>query len=203
MRVLTRELEVVEADIDYLYDNWFIETCEDWVVPYIGDLVGARRLRSFGDDGGALRAYVANTLSYRQAKGTVAVLEQLTRDVTGWPAHAVEFFRRLIQTQNVNHVRPDNLGTVSVRDADGASQAGGPFESTAHSIDVRAIATGEGRYDIPNVGLFVWRLQSFFIPYVFDDEAGYRGAAQPKQAAQGAGHYHLDPIGRDLQLFNR
>jgi len=203
MRILARELEVVEEDIDYLYDNWFIETCEDWVVPYIGDLVGARRLRPFGDGGGALRAYVANTLSYRQAKGTVAVLEQLTRDVTGWPAHAVEFFRRLIQVQNVNHVRPDNLGTVSVQDADGASQAGGPFESTAHNVDVRAIATGEGRYNIPNVGLFVWRLQSLFIPYVFDGEAGYRGAVQPKQAAQGAGHYHLDPIGRDLQLFNR
>ena len=24
------------------YDDWFIETCEDWAVPYIGDLVGAR-----------------------------------------------------------------------------------------------------------------------------------------------------------------
>jgi len=26
---------------DNLYDDWFVEVCDDWVVPYIGDLVGA------------------------------------------------------------------------------------------------------------------------------------------------------------------
>ena len=42
--LLAEELEIVEADIDALYENWFIETCEDWVIPYLGDLVGARPL---------------------------------------------------------------------------------------------------------------------------------------------------------------
>jgi hypothetical protein len=63
MQLLTRELEHFEGDTDALYDNLFIETCEDWVVPYIGDLVGARPLRPFGEGGGSLRAYVANTSS--------------------------------------------------------------------------------------------------------------------------------------------
>lgn len=38
-----------------------------------------------------MRAWVANTLAYRRRKGTALVLEQLARDVTGWPATAVEF----------------------------------------------------------------------------------------------------------------
>ena len=32
------------------------------------------------------RAYVANTLKYRQGKGTSAILEQIARDYTGWNA---------------------------------------------------------------------------------------------------------------------
>jgi len=42
----------------------------------------------------------------RRRKGTVLVLEQLARDVTGWGAHAVEFFRVLGDTQYMKHIRP-------------------------------------------------------------------------------------------------
>jgi hypothetical protein len=199
MRVFGRELDLVETDIEALYDDLFIETCEPWVVPYIGDLVGARALREFG--GGSLRAYVANTLSYRQAKGTLAVLEQLARDVTGWPVVGVEFFRRLIQSQNVNHVRGDNLATMSLRDADRASLTGGPFEAAAHGIDVRSVETG--RYNIPNVGLFVWRIQSYSLAFAFDAQAGYAGGVVPAVSAIGPGFRHLDPLGRPIRLFNR
>ena len=40
LRVLSTQANVLERDIARLYDNWFIETCDDWVVPYIGDLLG-------------------------------------------------------------------------------------------------------------------------------------------------------------------
>ena len=118
MRLLANELEIVEGDIDQLYDNWFIETCEPWVIPYIGGLVGARPLRPFGESGGGLRAYVANTLAYRQAKGAAAALEQMAHDVTGWPSVAVEFFQRLVWSQNINHIRSASFGSASIRDAD-------------------------------------------------------------------------------------
>lgn len=202
MQVMTRELEVVERDMDILYDNWFIETCEDWAVQYIGDLVGTRVLRGFGQ--GTLRAYVANTLAYRQAKGTLAVIEQLGRDVTGWPSVGVEFFRRLIQTQNVNHVRLDNIATVSLRNADEASLTGGPFEKANHLIDVRDISMDRGRYNIPNVGIFVWRIQSYDMPFLAGNGgAGYLGGIQPRQSPIGPGFRHLDPVGRPIRLFNR
>jgi hypothetical protein len=38
IEVLAREGGIVEDHINQLYENWFIETCEEWVVPYIGDL---------------------------------------------------------------------------------------------------------------------------------------------------------------------
>ena len=115
--VLEQELLLVEQDVEQLYDNWFIETCAEWLVPYIGDLLGVRNLRGAdtagtGASGAAgqstfsQRAFVANALAYRRRKGTAVVLERLARDITGWPAVAVEFFERLSATQYMKHIRP-------------------------------------------------------------------------------------------------
>jgi len=91
--VLAGEADVVDRDIERLYDDWFIETCQPWVVPYIADLLGVRGLYAVAPGTASQRAYVANTIGYRRRKGTLAVLEQLAFDVTGWRAKAVEFFQ--------------------------------------------------------------------------------------------------------------
>lgn len=48
LRVMTEQVDVVEGNIAQLYENWFIETCEDWVVPYIADLIGYRPIHEAG-----------------------------------------------------------------------------------------------------------------------------------------------------------
>ena len=42
LSVIADEIAVLEEDLAQLYDDQFIETCAEWVVPYIGDLVGDR-----------------------------------------------------------------------------------------------------------------------------------------------------------------
>ena len=104
LRVIAEQVNVVEDDIARLYDNWFIETAQDWLLPYIGDLVGYRPAHQAGEpadastaEGRALnkilipRRDVAKTIGYRRRKGTLALLETLANDVAGWPARAVEF----------------------------------------------------------------------------------------------------------------
>src|SRR5215471_17683876 len=108
LRVIAEQVTVVEDDITQLYENWFIETCEDWVVPYIADLVGYQPVHAAGEPGdirtaqGAARnkiliprREVANTIRYRRRKGTLALLEVLANDIAGWPARAVEFYKLL------------------------------------------------------------------------------------------------------------
>jgi hypothetical protein len=199
---MEREFNLIETDIAALYDNWFIETCDEWVVPYIGDLLGVRPIRSVESAGVSTRAYVANTLAYRRRKGTAAVLEQLARDTTGWPARAVEFFARLATTQHLNHVRNAPTVTPNVRDAASAELAGGPFEPFAHTAEARRIASQRGRYNIPNVGLFVWRLQSYRVGYgqANDPEADFASA---RRMSDGSGSYYsFHPTGCDAPLFN-
>jgi hypothetical protein len=148
------QLEVLERDIDELYASWFIETCPEWVIPYIADLVGVDDLPP--DTGAGRRAYVANTIAYRRRKGTVGVLEQVAADVTGWPAVAVEFHRLLAASAHVNHVRTDRPATAGVRDAGRLDLTGSALDPLAHTADVRRIATGRGRYGIGNVGVFLF-----------------------------------------------
>lgn len=159
LSVLDAEVGRVEDDIAGLYDNWFIETCDEWVVPYIGDLLGVTPLLSVGDGVSTQRGYVANTLAYRRRKGTAAVLEALACDLTGWPAAVVEYFERLTTTQHVNHPRLDAPTTVTVRQADALQEQGSAFDRTAHLPDVRHVDNGRGRHNVPNVGVFLFRLQ--------------------------------------------
>jgi hypothetical protein len=198
LAVIEGELERVEGDTSVLYDNWFIETCDEWVVPYIGDLLGVRPIRAVESAGVSARAYVASTIVYRRRKGTAVVLEQLARDVTGWPARAVEFFTRLATTQHMNHVRLAPPATPSVRDASVAELADGPFDAYSHTLEVRNAATRGGRFDIPNVGIYLWRLRSYAVG------AGDPGDESPDFASarnQGA-WWSIHPVGCDSPLFN-
>ncbi|HXJ67137.1 MAG TPA: hypothetical protein VNN79_25575, partial [Actinomycetota bacterium] len=156
-------------------------------------LLGVRGLSPVEGTAFSRRAVVANTIAYRRRKGTASMLEQLARDVTGWPARAVEFFQLLEWTQYVNHVRPASLRTPDLRDAERLELVGGPFDETARTVDVRHIDTGRGRYNIPNVGLFLWRLQAYAVQ---DADAG------PAGGPSGA-RFTFDPLLRDLPLFNR
>ncbi len=202
LAVIEDELTALEADTARLYDNWFIETCDEFMVPYIGDLVGARPIRPVPSAGVSMRAWVANTLAYRRRKGTALVLEQLARDVTGWPAAAVEFFQRLATTQHMNHVRRAPMATAGLRDAARAELAqasSGAFEPFAHTLEVRNADTAGGRFNIPNVGIFLWRLLAQLLGQGVPGEAD---ADFISAQDSGAGWWHLHPAGVDAPLFN-
>ena len=177
LRVLSSQADVLERDIDRLYDNWFIETCDDWVVPYIGELLGYTLLpeaATLGEGGRhdaglgrvlAPRADVANTIDARRRKGTLSLLEDLARDAAGWPARAVEFYRRLGWTQHPDHRQLHRGGTADLRDPGRLQRIGwanGAFDPFAHGVDVRRMGSTRrrGRHNIPAVGVFACRLRS-------------------------------------------
>ncbi len=176
LRVITEQVNVVEADIAQLYENWFIETCQDWVVPYIGDLVGYVPIHDGGEPGDVTtvegqqrnkilipRREVANTIRYRRRKGTLALLDLLAQDVAGWPARVVEFYRYLSKTESLNPLQLGRGRTVDLRDGDDLHLLGTPFDRLSHSVDVRRAISHHttGLYNIPSIGVFVWRLKVY------------------------------------------
>ncbi|MDN0075081.1 hypothetical protein QU481_15605 [Crenobacter sp. SG2303] len=191
--VIAEQLAVMEENIEQLYDDQFIETCADWVVPYIGDLIGYRPLYGEVLGVGSPRAEVAHTIALRRRKGTAAVLEQLARDVTGWNARAVEFFQTLATTQYMNHVRPRNHYAPDLRQWEPLERIGSAFDTVAHTVDVRRISSRRGRHNIPNVGLFLWPVDA------------YPSTRSPAVQADpvDARRWRVSPLNHDMPLYNR
>jgi hypothetical protein len=189
LQIIDEQVEVVEDDITQLYDNWFIETCADWVVPYIADLVGYRPVldvaasaRGQAREGARLRVLVprrevANTIRYRRRKGTLAVLEALANDIAGWPARAVEYFTNVAWNQALNHQHLDRARTIDVRQGAVLALGGTPFDRLGRNVDVRRVGSRRrtGRHNTPSVGVFVWRLKTYPVteaPAVCVEKAG-------------------------------
>ncbi|HEY5869612.1 MAG TPA: hypothetical protein VI542_29290 [Candidatus Tectomicrobia bacterium] len=188
--VIAEQVAVLEENLAQIYDDQFIETCAPWVVPYIGDVIGYRSVHGVAPRVGSPRAEVAHTIGFRRRKGTAAVLEQLARDVTGWHARAVEFFQLLGATQHMNHVRPEHWYTPALRQSQALEHLHTPFDHTAHTVEVRRIGSRQGRYNIPNLGIFLWRLQ----PYPLTNCPAFKVDDH---------RYIFSPLGNNMPLFTR
>ena len=189
VEVIAEQVAVIEEDLDQLYDDQFIETCAEWVVPYIGDLINYKPVHNIKATGTA-RAEVSNTIGFRARKGTASMLEELANDTTGWNAVAVEFFQRIATTQYLNHLRPDHRISANINDAKSLAFINTAFDSLPHNIDVRRISSQRGFYNIPNIGLFLWRIKS----YQWQDTAASQLDAK---------RFRFHPLGIDIALYNQ
>jgi hypothetical protein len=211
--LINRRADAVRDDVRQLWDDYFIETSQRWVVPYIGDLVGNIPLINadvraaagtaeslFTDLRGPdlavvnplrIRADVAKTVYYRRRKGTPAMLEELARDVTGWDARVVEFFQILDWNQHLEHLRLDCAGCPDLRSNEHTTRIGGPWDAVTHTVDVRAINECDGWYGLRNIGFFLWRLR-----------AAPRSTVVPRAVAGTTWRFTFSPLGQDAPLFS-
>ena len=188
---------ILRRSLDRLWEDQSIETCDDWVIPYLGALVGTQLVQNLDPRG--QRLDVAHTIDYRRRKGTVGLLEQLAADIAGWDAHVVEFFQRLARTHH--NLDPDGGrllrpapagagGWADIRNANTAAKTDTAFDSVFHAADVRIGPGQSGRYHPSALGVFLLRLKSF-----------PAGQTTPVQDAEDRTRYTFDPTGRDIPLF--
>ncbi|WP_282699975.1 hypothetical protein [Streptomyces sp. CC219B] len=178
LAVMTEQLDRVRDGVQQGYEDLFVETAAPWVLPYLGDLVGYRTLPGYErvltgglHEGGraalaeavAPRADVAATVANRRRKGTLHLLEEISEQVAGWPARAVELSRLVAHHQSVKLHRDTGRGRLAdLRDNSALDLAGGPFATTARTVDVRRADSPRtpGGLTPAGVALFVWRLKA-------------------------------------------
>lgn len=203
----------IHRSIEVLYHDLFVETAADWAVPYIGDLLGTSHLAG---DPWTLRADVADTIALRRRKGTLAGIEHLVAILTRWGVRCVELREVLAWAQHLNHLRPDaggdppftlpgftrhtvvRGGTAPVRDPALLSLLGGAFDPFMRLPDVRPQADGAVRPNLPNLAIYLWRLQAHRVevsPPVF--VPGVAPFNTPNVA-----RFLVHPMGDPVRLFN-
>jgi hypothetical protein len=224
LQVMGEQLTCVEDDVARLYENAFVETCDEWVLPYLAELVGRQPVPAIpvpaADDSARGRARAraaypraafARTLHDRRRKGVLLQLETLAQELAGWPARVVEFRSRIAVAWSARF--PDRLAgrTVSLREGDRLDRANGPFADLPRRPDLRRIASTRtvGRGNLNAVGLFVWRLRVNTIQAGLAFE--YQPAPPPTPHGRRRHEHHasdyrlerytLDPLGLDRPLF--
>jgi hypothetical protein len=206
LQVIAEQVDLVEGSIDQLYENWFIETCQSWAVPYIADLIGYRPVHDVIPPADPAttedrlrnsflfpRREVANTIRYRRRKGTLSVLELLAIDVAGWPARVVEFDRLVAAAQSINHLRVGRPVTIDLRQVLRLTRLDSAFDTLTHTIDVRRPGSHRhtGRYNLSSVIVFVSRMKSFSIN---------RGEANCIEES-GRNCFTFNALGNDTPLY--
>jgi hypothetical protein len=199
VKIIAQQAAVARRDIDRLWEDEFIELCDDWAIPYIGDLVGTRLVHELNRRG--RRVDVARTIFYRRRKGTPLVLEVLIGDITGWQGAVVESFKRLARTRHgldPEPAGPEGLqGFVTETPPGGWAKLtsvrvetliDGPFDEMSHTPDFRQLRGHLGRYNIPKLNFHLFRLLPFEVNFA-------------TAAALGEGRFTFDPSGRDVPLF--
>ena len=208
LSVIDQELGALEADMEAMYDNWFIQTCDDWVVPYLAGLLGVRNVAQNERMPFTQRRRVANTLAYRRRKGTIAVLEQIAWDVTNWHVSACEGHQVVAITRHNHCPGAAQRGLIDLR-RDTISGVDDPLNPVLHAVDVRVPrldgtenpgAAAESprplpaHYGMENVTLSFWRLRSYPLRR--------SPACVVDQTADGGLIYTFAPDGRDRPLFS-
>ncbi|WP_157467310.1 hypothetical protein [Edaphobacter aggregans] len=206
--VLEEQYGIVRENLEQLYNDQFIETCAPWAIPYLGELIGFNQIYTLAENGVDSRAEVANTIGYRRRKGTLLAMEQLTHDVSGRPTIAVEEFRRLITNLSLKDVRPHHRDTVDIRSLKLPEELEGPFTRLNRTIDVRRIAPpiiaavspdttpldkilhGGGRFNIPDVAIWMWRYCN-------------RTIENAPAFSLGSGGYFFSLLGGPVKLFQK
>lgn len=189
LAAIAEEMARVDDSIDALYDDMFIETCADWVVPYLGELVGARLPPTALAARLDVRSLVAETVALRRRKGTILGLERVVNAALHpWTALATESFRGLARTQRLDHPST-GTGSYDIRSPLAGEDAHGPFAQAAHSVDVRTAADG-GVDNIPIVPIWLWRLA-----------AARRRRSRPVRVS--VRRFRFDPLDRDIALWRR
>jgi hypothetical protein len=222
---------VLRRSIDRMWEDQSIESCDDWVIPYIAAQLATNLVSSA--DPREQRIDVAKTIYYRQRKGTIPLLEELAHDVTGWEARVVEMFRRVgrarhgldppigwpqgrvVREQGTpeqslpvvtgllgRYTGTPSGGFADLRHAYGARLAGTAFDELSYTADVRL---GSGRSRSPDIvhgdGRPGWHNIGTLGVFLWRLQSVPVDQVAPVADATHAGQYTFDPTGRDIRLF--
>lgn len=198
VELMGEQAALLRRSNDRLWEDQFIELCENWAVPYISALIGTRLVSSLNSRG--RRTDVAKTIYYRRRKGTLRVQEEMIRDITGWDGKVVENFRRLARFRHpldpVPSLQRGSLtgtpagGWADIRNARGGELTGGPFDEFHHTPDFRKHRGVDGRYSIAKLAFHIY-------PTVVNRVFG----VTPFPVDEGKS-YGFDPSGRSIPLYN-
>ncbi len=194
VEILAGQAAVARRSVDRLWADTRADEADDWAIPYIGALIGARPVNALNR--AAQRANLGRTILYRRRQGTVRLTELLADDIADWDAIASEGFLRVIRHWHLLDGGPEpgritrspKWGYADLRNVRIGDILDTGHDDLSHFPDFRRHRGLSGRYGIPKVNLHLYRHYAYQLSGVI-----------PRLIAPE--HYTLDPSGRDVALY--
>jgi hypothetical protein len=188
---LADEYRALHAHVDALYDDFFIETCRELLVPYIGAGIGVSAPAAEHN-----RAWTGRVVAFRRRKGTLAAAARAAAAATGWAILTHEGFERTAHTQSMLAPRPDRGRISDLSASDPVRGVDFRGRLVAAGTPQAPGWTSRGGFPAPQaIQVEVWRLQSFPVtrrrPKPLDGWAHGNG-----------GRFTFHPAGLDAPLFS-
>ena len=194
VEILADQAAIARRSVDRLWADMRVDEADDWAIPYIGALLGARPVSALNR--AAQRVNIERTIAYRRRLGTPRLMEMLADDIADWDAVVSEAFKRLLRNWHMLDggpmpglvTRSPQWGYPDLRNVRVGDVLDGAHDDLPHSTDLRRHRGLLGRYNIPKANLHLFRQYAFPL-----------SGATPFRIADEL--YTLDPSGRDVPLF--
>lgn len=189
IKILAAPLAIARQSIEELYGDLFIDSAQDWVLPYLAQMVGTRLVFPDADSN---RRDIRATVRWRRRKGTPAMLEDLGNELTNQLVVTQEGWQRIQLAQDLNILRPERTIPL-IRSAAIAEQGQGPLDSLYHAVDGRWISQHTGRYHPKH--LIHWVHPTALFPVIGGTPADLRNPATDSDL-----RFAFHPLGREMPL---
>jgi hypothetical protein len=188
LAALEAQLSLLEAQVDNLYEDQFIETCAEWAIPYVGALVGARIVDT--NDSTSARRQVADTVRNRRSKGTAGALARIGGAIMNAPAEAIEYREHLVVSLNPDFPGDGRAMSAAVNGPEGR-RIGLSDYLGQRSVELRDMRE-RGRFAAPNLGVRVWSTPALAHQEVVPTRVV--AGSEPRR-------FRFSPLGSDLPLW--
>jgi hypothetical protein len=206
VRGLAGQYDELRNDVDLLYDQFFIATCDPRYVPLIGEQIGVRGLSPMVGPGVGDRTLVGRTIQLRRRKGSLATAARAVSAASGWATYIQEGRAVVTATASVRDPSADPPGFAQISGGTPEAGLGEPWSPCGRTVSVSASSVLAGEqspgagaaagFPAPaTVSLHVWRLMSFPVT----DRTASPARDVPARFSGRA--FRLDPFGRDIRLF--
>ena len=206
VRTLAAQYDELRIDVDLLYAQFFIATCDPQQVPLLGDDIGVPGLAPVAGPGVGDRALVGRIIQLRRRKGSLATAARGVIAATGWGVYIQEGRTIVSATASVRDSGAQPPGFVSISGRTPSARLTEPWSSAGRTVSMsgRPLFAGErevgraGTAGFPapaTVSLNVWRLMSFPVA------SRTASPARDAPATCSGRAFRFDPLGRDICLF--
>ena len=168
LNIIATQAAAIRQDTDNLLKNFFIGSCDEWVIPYIADLIAAKVVPNSSLNS---RLDVQNTMRWRKAKGTLAGIVDLIRNTVNGNAEVKEAFRYCSSFPHLAFGTTDIVvnkprSFVNLHDQDALSNIDTEKDTMPHLVDVREPTQSNGWYNLKNILIFIPQLNIYHVRQV-------------------------------------